>query len=279
MKTTVTDISEVPEALREHYEERDGKHVLRLEGDAPTGYATAADLAEAEGKVVTFRNTYTGLLKEIAGLAGVDEAKDLGPLKAHLAKYKDIDPEKHAALVTQVAELEAKGVKKPSDVNTLLKEQLATALEPMNTKIDTLTEDLTSEREARVAAEGKVRTQKLEKEVWGVLAKANAEPEAMEFLLNKASKFFEVVDEKVVARQGYLSKVTAGADLTVKEWVASAASDYDFAFRKSKGTEADPKPGEIDPNVKQLVNPTAEELGSPANVKAYKEGKLKIVSK
>ena len=271
MRTIVDDISEVPEALHEHYEQRDGKHVLKLEGDPTPGYATAADLADAKGKVVGFRDNYTDLLKQVAGLAGVETAENLDPLKALLATFEGIDPEEVRALKAKAAELEKKGVTKPADVADIVRDQVALGLKPIRDQLD-------KAETAREEAQERADRALLREQIGAKALKAGARPGAIDFILAQADGSFEVTDDAVVAKAGQYSRQDAGAPLSVEEWLVGATKDFDFAFGTSAGGGADPKPGDPNPNKRQIVNPTAEQLGDPKLAKLRKEGKLEFVT-
>src|SRR5262245_27405325 len=99
----VDDLNTLPEPVRQYYESRDGKFHLSL-GGTPTGFVTAAVHNEQVNKVTEFRNTNITLKQENDTLKGAAD------------KFKDIDPDKAKSAIAKVAELEAKGVKEPSDI-------------------------------------------------------------------------------------------------------------------------------------------------------------------
>jgi hypothetical protein len=94
---------QIPQPLREHYVERDGKFVLQHDGEHP------------DSKVGDWRERNITLLKERDGLL-----KENGELKD---KYKDIDPAVVAADRAKLADLERR---KPDERVTALEAENAT---------------------------------------------------------------------------------------------------------------------------------------------------------
>jgi SAM-dependent methyltransferase len=159
-----------------------------------------------------------------------------------------------------------------ADIAEIVRGQVDAGLKPIQEKLEAA--DI-----ARAIAQERADKALLREKISAKALKAGAEPSAIDFLLLRATDSFEVTDDAVVAKTGKYSAETAGAALSIDEWLVGATSDFGFAFKASKGGGADPKPGEIDASKTQLVNPTPEELGSAVNARKYAEGKLQIVSK
>ena len=92
LKAQLESLDGVPEALHEFYEERDGAYVLGVEG-----MMTESDLNTKIDGLVKNRDT---LLSEVKKLKG---------------RYRDVDPEKYAALVAKEEELENEKLKSKGD--------------------------------------------------------------------------------------------------------------------------------------------------------------------
>lgn len=273
MITVLDSLEGVDEALHGEYEERDGKFFLKLEGDAPKGYATAADLATSKGNTVTMRDRNTALLGEIAKLAGVDETEDLEPLKALLATFEGIDPDEFRTLKDEAGKLKKKtGVTKADDIAAIVKEQVALGITPFREKFE-------AAETARAAAQESADRALLRERIGAKALKAGAIPGAVNFLLGEAASTFEVVDNEVVARPGKFSAVDAGEPIGIDEWINAAGTLHDFAFKGSSGSSADHGRGTTPTGMKELVNPTPEELGDPKISAAIDAGKLKLVTK
>lgn len=257
MKPVLDTLDDVPEEIHGEYEEKDGKYVLKLDG-APPGFVPAGELAETKEKVSEFRDTTVGLLKGVAEMAGVEEATDLSPLRKKLAQYEGVDPDEYRKLKEQAEELEAKGVKKAGDVNAQIQKALDNFKE---STVEPLQKTLQEEREAREAAQRQAQEAHLRETVGKELTKAGAEPEAMDFLIDRARSVFTIEDGEVVAKNGNFSPQT-GDPVTVPEWVSSTAlKEYGFAFKPSKGGGASGGPGTPDAsNLKSIRGADGEEL-------------------
>lgn len=267
MKATVSSLNDVPESLRGEYEERDGKLVLKLEGE-PNGFVPASQLAEANGKVVQFRNSYTGLLKEIATIAGVTEATDLSPIKAKLATFDGINPVEYKELKAKAEEFGKKGLKNADDIKVQITAAIEAAMTPVR-------QELESEKTARAEAQNRANEALLRQTIGDRYIKAGGKPSALDFMVAESKQDFHVVGNEVKAKDTKFSTVNPGKPLEVDEWLTQATKKYDFAFATSKGGGADPKPGDPKAGVKQLVNPTPQELGRYSDEIA--KGELQIV--
>ncbi len=277
MKASVISLDEIPEALRGEYEEKDGKFLLKLEGD-PAGFVTAAQLAEANGKVVEFRDRNTALLNEAAVLAGVSKTEDLSLLKAKLATFEGIDPKEYKELKEKIAELEKKGVKGADDLQVRITSGIGAAIKPLQEQIAKGQDELKKEREERVTAQVRVGEALLRQKIGDEFIKLKGIPNAMDFIVTQAKNTFHVVDDEVKARDTKFSTAKPGEPIGVDEWLAQAVKDYDFAFEASEGGGGrPPKYGDPKPGIKQLVDPTPQQLGEHCDEIA--EGKLRVVSK
>ena len=251
MKAIVDSLSDVPASFHDEYEARDGKYILKLEGDPP-GFVRANDYGEMRQKVDRFRDGYTGVMKRAKEIAGVDEMDD------------DLAP-----LQRTVEALKAKLSEASADPNSQsLQDQIQKAIKPLQEKLDR------SESE-RAAALARANKSLLREDIGSVLIKAGAHPNALSFLLDQSEKVFEVRDEIVSARDGHLYE---GKPVTPDVWVTGAMKDYDFAFGRSSGGGATPRNGEPTQGsgVKTLRNPTPQQLGQYMDDIAA--GKMQIVN-
>jgi hypothetical protein len=252
----VTTLDSVPEAVRPLYVQRDGKFVLDADGAVPS-----AQLAEANGKLVEFRDNNVKLLKALgaetvdagmqraAAVAGIDTAK--------LEKLKAIDPEQHAALVAKVAALEKNGVNSPDDVSARVKAAIDAALGPVNQALE-------SERRARTEAQQRADDALLRSTIGDAFLKAGGRADAMDFIVQQAKSTFRVADNAVRAVDNQFSADNPGQPLGIGEWLASKVKQYGFAFEASKGggsASAGAGGGSTRPGVVQIANPTPQELG------------------
>lgn len=269
MKAIVSSLSEIAESLRSEYESKDGKFVLRLEGD-PLGYVKASELAASNGKVVEFRDRNIGLLKEIAMLAGVPEASDLAPIKAKLDQFAGVDLEELKSLKSRYAELEKKGVKGADDFKAAI-----------DAAVNPLKQELVKEREARMKAQEAMDQATLRHAVGERFLKVGGKAKALDYIVNQAAQAFKVEGGAVKALPHRFSSNsnTPGEPLSVEEWISSMMAEADFAFEPSRGGgsqgSGNGQPG-ARPGTRQVVNPTPQQLGELA--KEIREGKVQIVN-
>lgn len=220
LPAVVDALDKVPEPARQFYSEASGKFVLNLEGAVP-GFAPAADLATANGRVVEFRDKNVALLKEV---------EDLRPLKA---KFEGLDPEAARTAIAEVAALKARGVGKPDDISVLIQSAVAAAVKPMQ-------EQMSAGVAATAAANKRADESVLRSFIGEKFVKAGGEVKATDFILGQARDVFVVEDGVVKALPNKYSTAKPGDPLDVDEWLVSAAKDFDFAFKPSGGSGARP---------------------------------------
>jgi hypothetical protein len=256
LKPVVADIAEVPEALRSLYVQKDGKHVLDVEGDVP------AQLAAANGRLVEFRDnnaklikalgaeTIDGALTRAAAVAGIDPAR--------LAELKDVDPAEYRALKAKIEKLENKGLGDADTADAKFKAMLDAALKPMADRVAAQDAELTAAKTA--AAESAMKAA-----VAAAFLKAGGKPDAVDFIVQRAKEAFEVVAGAVKAKANQYSADKPGDALGLDEWLIGQTKAVGFAFEPSAGGGATGGNGggsaSSRPGVRRVVNPSPEELG------------------
>jgi hypothetical protein len=271
-------VTEIPEALRNEYVERNGKMVLKIEGDvAAAGLAKQDDLNAANNRLIEFRDNNARLMREL-GVQTIDAAverikvvKDIDPIK--LAAVKDIDPEEYRKLKEKVQQFENKGMKEDTDINKIVHQAVTTAITPLQQRLDT------SERERKEARE-KLADKSFRQTISEAALKAGAKPNAVDFIIEKARDKFTVEDDHVKAKPNQFSSAKPGDPLSVDEWLLTAMKEYDYAFQPSGGggSQGDGQKGGVRREGKTLVFQGGQvdprTLG--AHMDEIAEGKVKV---
>jgi len=217
MKTTIAALTDVPEALRSEYEAKDGKFVLRVEGEIP-------EVTETNRRLAEFRDNNIALLKEKATLEGT------------LKSFEGLDVNEYKALKTKVEALEKKKPAGDEDVEAKIRAAVASALEPVNAQ-------LRAEADTRQKAEQKLAQRDLEGKLRAVGVKLKVEERAMDDFLARATRVFGVDG---VARDGDVvrySKEKVTEPLSMEEWGRDLLVDAPHLFAASKGGGANPGSG------------------------------------
>ena len=279
METHITadEHAKLAEPLQEEYQKgSDGAFVVKLTGKAPPGLVSAQDLADANGEVTEFRKTSTGILKDIAVLLGIDEGsvtKELTPLRAFIEKFKNVDLEKHTQLLSDAAKLKSKGITNAEDISEIIRTEIAAGLKDVNIKLET-------SETARVEAQGRADQATFSKEITDPFIKAGGKRRATDYIVTQAHESFHIVDGKTVAKDGKLSPKDGTTPITISEWMAVATKEHDFAFEGSGGGGSGTQEGSVTPaGAKELLNPTAAQLGDEKIGEQLSQGKLVIVNK
>jgi hypothetical protein len=235
-KAVVATLEEIPQALRSEYEPRDGKFVLKVEGDLP-GYVAEGVVAQQRTKLDEMRENNRTLMRELGSdtiEAAVERAKlyrDFTP--EQLRKLKTVDPDEYVRLKTAHDQMAGKGVTNPDDIDA----KISAALQANNREVVMpLKAQVEAADKRREEAERQLEESTFSRELTAaaINPKVGARADAIDFLLEKAKADFHVKDGKVVAKADKFSPAT-GLPLSLDEWFATAAKKYAFAFEASGG--------------------------------------------
>jgi hypothetical protein len=227
MRTILENLDDLPEALHKEYEEKDGKFYLKLEGDEPNGYVKASLLADANGRLVEFRENNRGL------------AAEKTELTAKLAALNGLDPEEHKRMKVRIAELEKKGVKGADDLGVKIQEAVTAAVNPLQQQLTDITK-----------REQDAQTKLLQRDLENTLTKAGisagVEEKAIPDYLRRGMEVFSLEDGKPVAKNGttpIYSTANPDQPLSVGEWATGLVKEAPHLFKPTKGGGADGGPG------------------------------------
>lgn len=251
--STKDEVEALPEAVRSLYEEVNGKWVLPVEGVVPE-----SELEKLKLKLTEFRDNNVRLLKEADALH-----------KQQLAKFEGVDPDKYKELLAQQEKLNKKGIKDPDEISTVVQTAVLAATKPLADKLSLMEED-----RARMKAD--LDANALREAIATIAAKKGVKQKALPYVLDKAKSLFKAVDGKVVAQPNVFSDAHPTDPLTTDEWLDALAKSDDFLFEPSQGGGAGGGPaGGGRPGVRQLINPTPEEMGQ--NLEAIAKGLVQVV--
>lgn len=253
----IDKLEDVAEPARQFYVPKDGKFHVDLSG-TPAGFASAADLANANAKVVEFRDTNIALKKT------VDE---LTPLKT---KFEGIDPDAAKAAIAAQEELKKKGINKPDDIAAAINAAVTAAVKPLTEQITSIT---TTAKDQQARADAMTLRSTLSDK----FTKAGGVPDALDFVVNKAAGVFVVDGGNVKAAANQFSADRPGEPLGLDEWMTRLTKEASFAFKPSGGGGANPMTagGPARP-AGQLVlrDPTPQQLGQHA--KEITKGTMRV---
>lgn len=231
MKAIISSLSEIQEALRSEYEPKDGKFVLKLEGDMP-GFVTATQLAESNAKLAEFR----------------DNNRSLNSLKSELETSK-------AALEAKIGELQKTGVKEPADVEAKIAKAVQEAVGPLATQLKDLQK---SEADAKLA----LSRRELESSLTTAGLKAGVDEKALPDYLNRGLSVFKHKDGKLIATNGDTPLYSKnGVPLSVDEWASGLSAEAPHLFKLSKGGGASPGHGGPVGGTKKVISDDPLEFG------------------
>jgi len=239
MKTVVGALTEVPEAKRDEYIEKEGKFVLKLEGDPHP------EIAEARAKVVEFRDNNIALMKERETLT------------TKLKAFEGIDPAEVATLRTKITDLEKKVKPDAPDVEVRIRTAVADGIREVK-------DQLAEEKKHREEAETKLAKTSLENKLREVGVKLKVEEKAIPDFLARGLRVFGLDG---IARDGdkeLYSKDKPEQRLSMEDWAKDLFVEAPHLFTQSRGGDA--RGGPLGPGGKRTISSTdPAELGRLAD--------------
>lgn len=235
MRTVLSSLADVPEALHGEYEEKDGKFVLKIDGDVP-GMAKSADLTEANDRIKEFRDTNIGLRQKLEKLE--EQAK----------KFDGFDPAEYTTLKVKLAELEKQAG--GDDVTLMMQKAIEKAVTPLQ-------EELAENKREKQLTDAKLDKKELESVLTLEGLKAGISDKAMKDYIRRGGDVFSYKEGKPVAMNGetpLFSERKPSEPLPVSEWILSLAKEAPHLFKQSKGggaqggTDGDTTGATYDPN-------------------------------
>ncbi|HUX17001.1 MAG TPA: hypothetical protein VMW52_11055 [Phycisphaerae bacterium] len=268
LKTQVDDLDGIPEAFRDEYEEKNGKYVLRLEGDVP-GLVPSTQLAEANAKLAEFRDNNVTL----KGSAAERETK-LEALKAQLSRFDGVDPEEYGKLKARVADLQKTGVAGADDVTLVVQRAVSAAVTPLQKRLDEVTarEKEAEAREQKSAAMLARKTMESELTSLG-LSLGVSEPAIPDYVA-RGLEIFRYEDGQIVAKNGdtpVYSPSNPTMPLTPDEWAESLIETAPHLFKGSGGGGAAASDNTPPPPRKTIQN---DPLEFGRNIEAIARGEV-----
>lgn len=234
--------------LKKEYVEKDGAFVLAVEGDV----VPKSELDEMKVKVGEFRDNNRVLFADNEKLKGLE------------TKFKDVDPDEYRTLKAKAGELDKKGIKGADDITKVVEE----ALKPFK-------DALATEQKARQEAEARANDGRFESIISAEANKAGVRPNSVRLILREAKDVFDIKDGSLVPKQGQKNTIDPLKDLNPTDWLAGMAKSDSYLFVESSGGGAPGNQGGGKPGAKQLINPTAEQMGE--NMDAIAKGDVIVV--
>jgi hypothetical protein len=228
--------AEIPPALKSEYEPKDGKFILKVEGELP-GFVPEAVTAEQRRKLDEFRETNRTIMREL-GVDSPEQAIERAKLyrqftPAQLEKLKTVDPDEYARLKQAHDQLKGKGVESGDDVDA----KIQAAVTKLNSEVvQPLQQKVEASEKKRAEAEQKLEDSQFRREITelAVNPKIGVRADALEFVISKAREVFTVKDGRVIAKPDQFSGST-GLPLGLEEWFSGLSKKFAFAFEQSSG--------------------------------------------
>lgn len=198
LKFVIDTLDSVPEAVRSHYTERDGKFVLGVEGVVP------------KERLDEFRNN------------NVD-------LKKRLEVFDGVDVEKYRSLTEQEAKIREKKLIDAGKVEELLAERVGSMKSEHDKQIQALTA-------ANQAATGQLEKLVIDGSIRDQAIKAGVRPTAIDDVLLRGRSVFRLQDGKAVPMDGDKPIYGKSGDpMGIDEWVGSLTDRAPHLFEPSQG--------------------------------------------
>lgn len=217
LKATVPSLDEVPEPLREHYQQKGEIFVLGLEGIEE--HPAAKHLKDREAKAKT------DLAKA---------KKDLETATAALAAFGEITPEEIEALKADAE----KGGKKPTkeELDQMVTDRFAAVKLRLEKERDTALATVKERDDELGKTKGTLQRVAVGSVIKDAAAKKNVRPNALQLVERMASETWRLDEEgNPVAMKGDQPISGAHGPITPDEWIESLQAEHDYLFEPNKG--------------------------------------------
>lgn len=255
-KTVIEKAEDVPAELKSHYEEKDGKFYLKLEGEVP-------ELETVKGQLASFRDNNRSLNEKLVAAAET------------LKKFDGVDPALYSKLKQQVEDFTKKtGATDPGDVeariNAAVAAQVKAATEPLIAQVATLSNE-------KKAADQKLAERDLEKILRDAAGPAGIIDTAMPDFLARGKSLFVLEGGVAVPKRNdstVFSKKDVTKPMSPTEWIETDLSkEAPHFFKPSKGGGA---PGTGGGGRVRTIASDPRTIG--ANLEALAKGEVQVES-
>lgn len=262
MKAVYDDKKDIPAGMESHYEERDGRHVLKIEGELP-GWVSEADHRAQGAKVSEFRESNVALKAEL---------DKLRPLAEKVKAFEGVDPAEYKTLKEQAAALAKKGVKGADGVEAVID----AALKPLQEQLGALQADIKAEKDRAAELDKALRREKFEGRIAEAARAAKVADPSIDYAKYKAGLIFTEDDAgNIVAMQDgrvRYSPKDPSKPYTPAEFFEELRSAEPGIFKQSSGSGAT---GGGNGNAARVIkNPTAMDFGK--NLEDIASGKATV---
>ena len=218
LESEVTNLDSVPEALREHYTESNGKFVLSVQGMSP------------KSKVDEFRDTNLNLIKER------DEQK------AKLSSYGDVTPEEIQTMKAEISNFKSDSLVDKGEFDKALTEKTENLKLSYTDRINKKDEVIKNLQEENTKSSQQLKKYLIETNVAEAVNKAGKiRPGALRDIQRRAMDTW-VIKDGVPVPQKADGSVIYGEDgnnpMGMEEWAVLLRKDSAYFFESNKGSGA-----------------------------------------
>jgi hypothetical protein len=254
------EVEALPEAMRGLYTETNG--AFNIEASVLTlaneGLVPEVEIQKLKRTVGEFRDNNLALIGERDGVT------------AKLKTFEGVDPVEYKALKEGTKKLKEKGIDSNDELATLIANQIQKATEPLNAKVNQLTEE-------REALKHSVAKAAVDDHIRAAALTAGARENALDDVLSRGRSIFRYVDGKVVAMDGdkpRFSDNDPAKVLGADEWITSLAKSAEFLFKPSGGGGGNGGSGKGGGESKVMTNPSPVDFGR--DLEAIANGKTEV---
>ncbi len=247
---TKEEFDKLPDTLKEHYVEKDGKCIPQVEGMVPE-----SDLAQSKARLAEFRDNNVQVMKENE------------QLKGQLKPFEGVNLEEYATLKSENAKLKEMGAGSAAELPKLIEYYIGKAVKPLQEKLDL------AER-SRMEAQHKLQIKAVDEYITQYAVKAGVDPDVLPDVLQRARQVFTFKDDQVIAMKGDLPIYSAEHPenpLDAEEWISTSIPKAFFKPSSGGGAEGKPAAG----STRQIRMPSAVEFGK--NLDDIASGKVTVV--
>ena len=227
------DLDSIPEALREHYVQRDdGRWILDVDGG----------IAEDPGAILRARDHEREQRRVVQ--------EELEALKASIG---NLDPTKAREALSKVEELEQEKLRSEKDWEALYERKYQNQFADLQRQLEAKDTAIGSERERAQALRQKFASVSIHDQLRAIALELGADPAKLQFLVNEASKLWDLDDNDVpmpyelstTGERQVRYDGTTGQPVTMKQQVTDMLKEHAWLALDSTGSNARQTAGQI----------------------------------
>lgn len=265
LKVVVKSLTEVPEALREHYTQVGDEYVLD------------ADDKDYKSKIGEFRDNNIDLKRKLEDAAKTEQ--ELSKLREAVKQFDGVDPEKARAAMEKMQQIEEQKLIEAGQIDQLLAQRTEAMRRDYDGKIDAMTKALEDAKASSTSYQSKLEEVVIDNALQMAVSEAGVVRKgAMRDVISRGRDVWRLSEDGNPQPLNKEGKVMYGKDadrpMTMTEWAQGLLKDAPYLFEGTAGGGAG---GSSNESVPEGSISRSDSDAINQNIEAIAAGKVNLV--